>query len=167
LFPKGASIYCRSKIEKHFTIYPDKKNIVDSGKLVPLKIDWHEYMSYQDKQAVEQFRDHKVTFVLGTVFQYFDQEVQEQFDQYLQVDHGLYLPHPRNNVDIAVSQGVVSIITAAPAESFIDYFLMICEELCVVHYNCSAVFPFANTEVRIVDLNSEFYRERCGMSGNG
>lgn len=147
LFPKGAAAFMRTKIERHFTIYPDRPNIVAPNKLSSVSVDWLSLLSEKDRARLPECVG---SLLLGTVYnETTDPERAKASAARLAREVDLYLPHPRDAAPLA---GATSVSFDAPAESVISYYLSM-GSLTVYHFGTSAVLPFANhQELTEVDL---------------
>jgi hypothetical protein len=151
LFPNGAAAYCRSRISKHFTIYPDRPNIVSPDKLVSVELRWSLLLSESDKRRVP---DTVRKILIGTVYDEVKAEHWRPGFEWAISRCDLYLPHPREKTRHCHSDKVLE--TGAPAESLISYLLERgAPSLTLYHFGSSVALSFvAHPNVVCVDLLS-------------
>jgi hypothetical protein len=151
LFPKGAAYFNRSRIEKHYTIFPNKGNVVPNSKLQTLSIDWGDFLNSADKVKVG-FKAKSI--MLGTVYEELGSAtsinkaiaLRDRF--YLESD--FYIPHPRENLNIQDKSKVLNIIS--PVESLINYLMK--ENLIIYHFNSTAALNFyGENRLKFIDLS--------------
>src|SRR5690242_13045444 len=96
LFPGGVARFTRSRIETHYSIYPGMENIVDAGRIVPVRIDWKSMLSAED---VARLPRQVSRILIGTVYQealkIWGIDVDDARIAKAIAWADLYLPHPR------------------------------------------------------------------------
>lgn len=147
LFPEGAKKYLRNKIEKHFTIYANKDNIVSKEKLEIINIDWISFVSPEIASGLPS----DVTRVfLGTVFE----EIENGEKLFLKAkslmgNNDIYIPHPREKINVHFDQ---IYRLSIPAESLIAWYSK-SRKIELFHFNSSAALIFEHDPmVKCIDL---------------
>ena len=150
IFPDGVAYFIRSRIDTHYTIYPGMENIVDSSKIVVLRINWSDLIESADRIRLPA---HVGKILVGTVYaeasKFCEVELSEQRIQEAIAWSDLYLPHPRQNHGIPMDR----VVAKYSAESLISHYSAN-NEIVVAHFNSSAVVPFAsNPRIKLIDLS--------------
>jgi hypothetical protein len=149
LFPVGVSQFCRTRIAKHYTIYRDRKNIVEANLIECVNIEWGSLLSQHD---IEKLSGPVHSIMLGSVYEEIgDSNWREQF-LWAAPRSDIYLPHPREKSRPSVDINVLH--CDAPAESVINYLnASSANRLTVFHFNSSVALTFVgNSEIEFVDL---------------
>ena len=149
LFPQGAAKYVRSRIDKHYTIFPGRRNIVPEAKLATLKLDWSTLARTADLEAL---RLPVSAVLIGSVYAEIPDSRVPWLYQWALERSDLYLPHPRQPKR---PPGDIQVIDCgAPAESVIDYLLDRTEgALTLYHFNSSVALTYeGHRRIISVDL---------------
>lgn len=156
-FPNGSSYFVRSRIDQHYTLYPQEENIVPPEKCTAIELNWANHLHPSDKLKLP---NHVNKIMLGTIYDaYPDTEKVDALktirdDILSQCD--LYIPHPREKLTFD-SPKIFNL--NSPAESLIE-FLISKHALTVYHFNSSAVLNFVeNKKLQIIDLNEIAFRK--------
>lgn len=150
LFSKGSSYFIRSRIDQHFTLYPQERNIVPSDKCVAIRLNWENYLLPADKSNLP---DDVRKIMLGTVYEEYGAVEKTNLLKNIRDDIlnicDLYIPHPRENLSFE-SPKIFNL--NSPAESLIEYLIKK-GDLTVYHFNSSAVVSYVeNHRLEIIDL---------------
>lgn len=156
LFPRGAAKFCRSRIRKHYTIYPHSLNIVDADKVEPLIVDWEIYLSPADLDKIQM---PVRTILLGTVYRdHAGKNLEPQLAWALN-QSDIYLPHPRDNSRLSSGEKVVKF--EAPAEAIIGLLLKKMGSVKIFHFNSSVEASFRGDKrtefINLLEMNDDFY----------
>jgi len=149
LFPKGPAHFTRSRIERHYTIYPGLPNIAPDSCLHVVNLDWSRLIAAEDAAALPAVANR---ISLGTVYDEINRRlavpVTEQDAELAIAWSDLHIPHPRQ----ATRQSRLPAIVKYPAEAIISHYAKWGTVL-VAHYNSSASLSFRNDpRVRLFDL---------------
>lgn len=148
LFPAGACSYLRSRVLRHYSIYPGMSNVVTQDKVEPIDLSWAKYLHARD---CENLKGSISSLMLGTVFHQLGDRglmLEKIRDQYLE-NCDIYVPHPR---EILSFNGDKVVDSSSPVEAIID-FLANKFPITVYHFNSSALLPFTeHANVKVVDL---------------
>jgi len=140
LLPNGAAFYTRQKISKHFSIYPNKENIVSSNKIEFINLDWNKNFSTTDKQIIhDRIFKSEVNILIGTapyehqdnVVTFLKRKYQDHFD--------LILLHPRDTSEVQMWKNAFHFESLA--EGLIAYLIEIpdVKKCNIYHFNSSAL----------------------------
>lgn len=134
LFPEGTALWYRKRIIKHYTIYPNRSNIVNSERIHLIKI-----ASNFDDGLLERCSafDQCVVLFLGAV--YHEGEIGRWRESVVKemINHvDLYLPHPRGRSEFDCNKGAFS------AEDYFDAFLILGKSLLIIHFGSSSLLNY-------------------------
>lgn len=150
IFPRGVALFVRSRIERHYTIYPGLKNVVDVDRLVPIDIDWAGMANDVESRKLPEGVSK---ILLGTVYKEsatrsslcFSSEMMRAATEWAE----LYIPHPRQVEPCANAK----VISGYPAEPLIGHYASI-GKVVVAHFNSSAAIPFlSDPRVQLIDIS--------------
>jgi hypothetical protein len=149
LFPKGPALFARSRIERHWTLYPWAQNVVPADRLEPVEIDWSGLMEPEDAVCLPASARR---IYVGTVYPEARKRgisgTSEADEASLLAWSDLYLPHPRDESAARAPEH----LRRYPAETIISHYAQR-GPLVVAHHNSSAVLPFLhNPAVTLFDL---------------
>lgn len=114
--PRGAAAYVRSRSSRHFTIFAGRPNIVPADKVETLAFDWESLLAEEDRRRLER---PVRGLLVGTKY--------DEWPEHLDIAGivaalgdriDLYLPHPRETIDLHPDR---SVRLTSPAEAAIAF----------------------------------------------
>lgn len=149
LFPRGPAYFVRRRIALHFSIYPERANVVGPEKLQVLKIDWKALIESGDRDLLPAGVSR---IFVGSVYDELNRrpgiEISPQFVADAVAWSELHIPHPRQ----AGAGERVDWQVRLPAESVIDHYAGQ-RAIEVAHFGSSATLPFrGDSRVVLFDL---------------
>jgi len=148
LFPNGPAFFVRSRIARHWTIYPGMQNVASPDKTVHLPIEWRGLIASDDTIHLVPNIQH---IYIGTISDWVGRTGSRLINREI-IDAAirwsdLYIPHPREP-----NEPHPEISRKYPAETLIDYYAQ-AQRIIVAHHNSSAALSFLDhPNVTLVDL---------------
>ncbi|MFB2762835.1 glycosyltransferase family 52 [Marinobacter shengliensis] len=152
IFPQGCARYLRDRTTRHYTIFKNKSNVVETGRVTELDWDWG--CLFDDRDAVYLSPDIQAV-VLGTpIHDHNDPKGILKKAAFALNNSDLYICHPRER-EWVKSEKVVRL--RSPAEAFLQR-LAGEKRIKVFHFNSTVAYALNESEnIELVDLmDSEF-----------
>lgn len=161
LFPQGPSIFLRSRIAHHHTIYPDEANVVEPGRLKVVRVDWEALITTGDRAELPAGPVRRI--FLGTAFaeaRRVGMNCPETVVETALAWADLYIPHPRE----PSTRDRSPLFQKYPAEAIICHYAR-SAPVTVAHFNSSTALSLrGHAGVTLVDLSLEPLPARAGAT---